>query len=174
MEEINSTAPRIFSLQKLVEICYYNMNRLRIVWASIWSISASHFTKIGCHDNKGIAMYAIDSLRQLSMKFLEKDELAHYHFQKEFLRPFERIFLLKECFGSKPLILQDIIHNNPSMDIREFVIRCLTQMIQALGKNIKSGWKSVFLVFATAASDPDGISVSFMSQAITNLPQHKS
>ena len=91
VEEINNAAPRIFSLQKLVEICYYNMNRLRIVWASIWSISASHFTKIGCHDNKGIAMYAIDSLRQLSMKFLEKDELAHYTFQKEFLRPFECI-----------------------------------------------------------------------------------
>lgn len=29
-------------------------------------------------------------------------------------------------------------------------------MIQAQGKNIKSGWKSVFLVFSTAAADKDG------------------
>lgn len=35
--------------------------------------------------------YAIDSLRQLAMKFLEKDELAAYQFQKQFLKPFEFI-----------------------------------------------------------------------------------
>lgn len=91
VEEINNPAPRIFSLQKLVEICYYNMNRIRIVWTTIWAISANHFTKIGCHDNMGIAMYAIDALRQLAMKFLEKEELANYTYQKEFLRPFECI-----------------------------------------------------------------------------------
>ena len=65
--------------------------------------------------------------------------------------------LLCSCgLWRESLISQDIIHNNSSVDIREFVIRCFAQMIQALGKNIKSGWKSVFLVFATAASDPDG------------------
>lgn len=36
-------------------------------------------------------MYAIDSLRQLAMKFLAKDELANFHFQKDFLKPFESI-----------------------------------------------------------------------------------
>lgn len=36
-------------------------------------------------------MYATDSLRQLAMKFLAKDELANYHFQKDFLKPFESI-----------------------------------------------------------------------------------
>lgn len=38
-------------------------------------------------------MYAIDSLKQLAMKFLEKNELANYHFQKEFLKPFEHIMI---------------------------------------------------------------------------------
>lgn len=33
-------------------------------------------------------MYAVDSLRQLAMKFLERDELANYTFQNDFLRPF--------------------------------------------------------------------------------------
>jgi hypothetical protein len=28
-----------------------------------------------------VAMYAVDSLRQLAMKFLERDELANYTFQ---------------------------------------------------------------------------------------------
>ena len=36
-------------------------------------------------------MYAVDSLKQLAMKFLEKNEMANYHFQKEFLKPFELI-----------------------------------------------------------------------------------
>ncbi len=38
-------------------------------------------------------MYVIDLLKQLAMKFLEKDELANYHFQKEFLKPFEIIMV---------------------------------------------------------------------------------
>jgi len=35
-----------------------------------------------------VAMYAVDSLRQLAMKFLERDELANYSFQNDFLKPF--------------------------------------------------------------------------------------
>jgi hypothetical protein len=35
-----------------------------------------------------VAMYAVDSLRQLAIKFLERDELANYTFQNDFLRPF--------------------------------------------------------------------------------------
>ena len=49
-------------------------------------------------------MYAIDSLRQLAMKFLAKDELANYHFQKDFLKPFELI-----------------INQNPSVQTRDMV-----------------------------------------------------
>jgi len=48
-------------------------------------------------------MYAIDSLRQLAMKFLAKDELANYHFQKDFLKPFE------------------LINQNPSVQTRDMV-----------------------------------------------------
>ena len=33
------------------------------------------------HGNHSIALYAVDSLRQLGMKFLEKDELFDYRFQ---------------------------------------------------------------------------------------------
>ena len=50
-----------------------------------------HFTIVGCDLRPQVSMYAIDSLKQLAMKFLEKEELAHYHFQKEFLKPFETI-----------------------------------------------------------------------------------
>ena len=46
---------------------------------------------MGCNPKEDVAFFAIDSLRQLSMKFLEKGELPNFKFQKEFLRPFEYI-----------------------------------------------------------------------------------
>ena len=42
---------------------------------------ADFFIEVGCHQNLSVAMYAVDSLRQLAMKFLERDELANFSFQ---------------------------------------------------------------------------------------------
>lgn len=50
-----------------------------------------NFFQVGCNPNEDIAFFAIDSLRQLSMKFIEKGEFANFRFQKDFLRPFEHI-----------------------------------------------------------------------------------
>ena len=84
----DAKAPRVFSLTKIVEIAHYNMTRIRLVWGRIWSILSEYFITVGCHGNLAVAMYAVDSLRQLAMKFLERDELANYTFQNDFLRPF--------------------------------------------------------------------------------------
>jgi hypothetical protein len=51
------------------------------VWTRIWSVLADFFIEVGCHANLAVAMYAVDSLRQLAMKFLERDELANFSFQ---------------------------------------------------------------------------------------------
>ena len=61
---------------------------LRLVWSRIWSILSDYFISVGCHPNLSVAMYAVDALRQLAMKFLQRDELANYTFQNDFLRPF--------------------------------------------------------------------------------------
>ncbi|RQM19211.1 hypothetical protein B5M09_012515, partial [Aphanomyces astaci] len=99
--------PRVFSLQKLVEVADMNMHvRSRVVWASMWSVLRRHFTTIGCHDNLGIAMYAIDSLKQLSMKFLEKDELRDFNFQRLFLTPFEIIMANAVATEIRELVLR--------------------------------------------------------------------
>jgi hypothetical protein len=97
----------------VVEVAYYNMDRIRIVWSRIWQQMSQHFYKAGCHPNLRIAMYAVDSLRQLAIKFLEKEELASYQYQREFLNPFVLI-----------------IENNSLLDVHELVIRCLTQIVQ--------------------------------------------
>jgi brefeldin A-inhibited guanine nucleotide-exchange protein len=53
-EEIQSSGlsqhPRLFSLQKLVEISYYNMSRIRLEWSNLWDILGEHF-KLVSHDH---------------------------------------------------------------------------------------------------------------------------
>ncbi|XP_048832283.1 LOW QUALITY PROTEIN: brefeldin A-inhibited guanine nucleotide-exchange protein 1 [Brienomyrus brachyistius] len=139
MDELASpTHPRMFSLQKIVEISYYNMGRIRLQWSRIWEVIGDHFNKVGCSTNEDVAIFAVDSLRQLSMKFLEKGELANFRFQKDFLRPFEHI-----------------MKKNRSPTIRDMVVRCIAQMVNSQAGNIRSGWKNIFSVFHLAASDQD-------------------
>uniref|UniRef100_A0A3P8ZT77 SEC7 domain-containing protein n=1 Tax=Esox lucius TaxID=8010 RepID=A0A3P8ZT77_ESOLU len=139
MDELGSpTHPRMFSLQKIVEISYYNMGRIRLQWSRIWEVIGDHFNKVGCNSNEDVAIFAVDSLRQLSMKFLEKGELANFRFQKDFLRPFEHI-----------------MKKNRSPTIRDMVVRCIAQMVNSQAGNIRSGWKNIFSVFHLAASDQD-------------------
>ena len=63
------------------------------------------------------------------MKFLEKDELAHFHGQAESMRPFEHIMKW-----------------NRSFTIRDYALKSMEQMVRARAQNIKSGWKSIFVV----------------------------
>nr|XP_025695932.1 brefeldin A-inhibited guanine nucleotide-exchange protein 2 isoform X2 [Arachis hypogaea] len=137
MEELRSpTDPRVFSLTKIVEIAHYNMNRIRLVWSSIWHVLSDFFVTIGCSGNLSIAIFAMDSLRQLSMKFLEREELANYNFQNEFMKPFVIV-----------------MRRSSAVEIRELIIRCVSQMVLSRVNNVKSGWKSMFMVFTTAAYD---------------------
>lgn len=150
-EELKQTPARVFSLQKLVEISYYNMARIRMVWARIWSVLANHFISAGSHPEEKIAMYAIDSLRQLGMKYLERAELANFTFQNDILKPF--VVLMR---------------NSRSESIRRLIVDCIVQMIKSKVGNIKSGWRSVFMIF-TAAADDD--SESIVDSAFENVEQ---
>lgn len=134
-----SESPRTYSLQKLVEISYYNMTRVRIEWTKIWEVLGEHFNQVGCHTNTAVVFFALDSLRQLSMRFMEIEELPGFKFQKDFLKPFEHVMA-----------------NSNTVTVKDMVLRCLIQMIQARGDNIRSGWKTMFGVFTVAAREPYG------------------
>ena len=96
-DELAGPSPRMFTLQKIVEISYYNMGRIRLQWSRIWAVLGEHFNQAGCNSNEEVAMFAVDSLRQLSTKFLERGELPNFRFQKDFLRPFEVIMKRNKC-----------------------------------------------------------------------------
>ena len=130
--------PRVYSLQKLVEVADYNMNsRSRLSWAKIWGLMANHFVVIGCHKNATVSMFAIDALRQLSFKFLEKAELADFNFQRLFLQPF----------------LSIIANPSSRADTRELILECVGNTVRSLAHNIRSGWKVFFAILSHSAND---------------------
>ncbi|TPX07965.1 uncharacterized protein E0L32_010296 [Thyridium curvatum] len=143
--------PRMYSLQKIVEISYYNMTRVRFEWTSIWDVLGNHFNQVGCNANEAIVFFALDSLRQLSMRFMEIEELPGFKFQKDFLKPFEHV-----------------MSNSNNIHVKDMALRCLIQMIQARGENIRSGWRTMFGVFTVAARDP---SESIVNMAYENVTQ---
>ncbi|KAG0004503.1 Brefeldin A-inhibited guanine nucleotide-exchange protein 1 [Entomortierella chlamydospora] len=137
--EGSRNAPRMYMLQRIIEIADYNMVRIRFEWTQIWRILQSYFNAVGCSSNATVSTFAIDSLRQLAMKFLARDELAHFNTQNELLRPFEHIY-----------------KNNPSTAIHDLIIQSLRQMITARASNIRSGWKPMFGVFGRTATHGSG------------------
>ena len=154
-DELAANPARMYSLQKIVEISYYNMGRIRLQWTRIWNVLGEHFNKAGCNHNEEVAFFAVDSLRQLTMKFLEKGEFANFRFQKDFLKPFEHI-----------------MKRNGSYSIRDMVVQCVAQMVKSQAQNIKSGWKNIFGVFHLAASQNDERIINLSFDTVSEIVRH--
>lgn len=150
--------PSIFSLQRLVEVADYNMDvRPRLVWSQIWEIMGDFFAKAGCNRNSMVSVFAIDSLKQLSSKFLEKPELSEFHFQRMFLRPFLSIL------------------ENPTtrQDIRELILECVAQIVDRKAHNLQSGWKIFFdIVMISAQNDSAKITLRALNILQKMLDEH--
>lgn len=146
-EEIQSSSmtehPRLFSLQKLVEISYYNMNRIRLEWSSIWAVLGQHFNRVCIHPRPQVSAFALDSLRQLSNRFLELEELPLFKFQKDFLKPFEYT-----------------MRNTTSTESKEMVLSCLQQMILSRIHNMRSGWRTLLGTLAASAKSSERVATN--------------
>lgn len=142
LEEIdssqNATTPRMFSLQKMVDVCYYNMDRIRLEWTPLWNVMGEAFNKIGTESNLAVVFFAIDSLRQLSIRFLDIEELSGFEFQLDFLKPFEHI-----------------VENTKDIDVQEMCIECFHNFILTKSGKIKSGWKPILKSLKFTAQSPN-------------------
>lgn len=56
--------------------------------------------------------------------------------------------------------------------MREWIIRCVSQMVIARVANIKSGWKSMFMVFTTAAHDEKESIVQLAFETVEKIVRH--
>ncbi|OMJ95949.1 hypothetical protein SteCoe_502 [Stentor coeruleus] len=135
-EELWGQHPRTFCLQALVNVADVNMNRMRYVWSRVWKTLRDHFSQAGMHKSQFIASFAIDSLKQLAIKFLQKEELENFHFQKGFLQPFEVI-----------------MKNSKNLSVKELVVACMSTFVFTVGHNIKSGWGTIIEVLLISSKE---------------------
>lgn len=134
-----SPQPRVYLLQKMVDVCYYNMGRIRVEWAKLWAEMAPVFNSAGSSLNAAVALLALDLLRQLSMRFLEIEELEHFSFQREFLRPFA--YVMARADEQTQLM----------------ALECVENMIAARAERIRSGWSTILELLAAAGTAESGV-----------------
>lgn len=101
-----------FPNHMVIWICLNVSTNAFQVWARIWSVLANHFISAGSHNDEKIAMYAIDSLRQLAIKYFERAELTNFTFQNDILKPFVII-----------------IRKSRSESIRHLIVDCIIQVL---------------------------------------------
>ena len=136
-EEEEDKRPRLYLMQKVVEVADGNMYcRSRLEWSQIWQVMSEYYIALGCFPMGQVALSAIDALKQLSVKFLDKEDLRAYNFQKSFIRPFEYI-----------------ISRTPSADTREMILHVVHNIVQTRSKQLSSGWKIVFSVCTFCAEN---------------------
>ncbi|CAE6963053.1 BIG1 [Symbiodinium sp. CCMP2456] len=131
--------PRIFSLQKLVEVAIGNLMRPPEVWSEIWRTVSRHLADVASHHNVSIGLYAINCLKQLAMKFLEREEVHQQEtFGQVLLEPFEKLMKSKSA----------------SPDVKGLVVSSVDFMVEHRSSSIKAGWAQVFQILQLAASEP--------------------
>ncbi len=65
--EQDNGSPRVFCLQKLVEVADYNIKcRSRIQWSNMWKIMSQQFTVAGIHSDPGVAQCVLLTPRGLN------------------------------------------------------------------------------------------------------------
>jgi hypothetical protein len=151
-DQFHHTQPNIYNLQKLVEVTHYNMvSRPRLLFSDIWTTVANHLTYTALHSNPAIAMYAVDSFRQLSIQYLQRDELEVFEFQRRFLKPLETVMALSQQTSTKELLLN-----------------CVGRLMHVFGSNpgindsssrrqggLRSGWVPILTILGIGGRDSD-------------------
>ncbi|KAL3918887.1 MAG: hypothetical protein SGILL_004029 [Bacillariaceae sp.] len=137
----------IYNLQKLVEVTHYNMDsRPRLVFADIWTTVSAHLTSTALHSNPAVAMYAVDSFRQLCTQYLQREELGVFEFQRRFLKPLETVMARSEISTTKELLLKCV---------ERIILMFGSPREGTQGGQLRSGWRPVLTVLGLAGRDPD-------------------
>lgn len=145
---VGSTQPAIYSLEKLVEVTHLNMeSRPRLIFADIWGTISMHLTSTALHEEAAVALFAVDALRQLSLQFLNREELGVFEFQRRFLKSLETIMSRSTHFEVKELLLSSV---EQLISIYGFGDKDESHKHQG---TLRSGWRSVLVCLGTAGLD---------------------
>jgi hypothetical protein len=132
--ELRTADPHPYLLLKFDAVAFWNMDREMYSWTEIWSIIGSYLSREGYSVPEEHAVTIVDVIRQLSCKFLSKQEMTQFHFQRHFLRPF-----------------LDIYDNSRLPQIRELVLDCVESLALGSAADLHSGWDVFFRILSSAA-----------------------
>jgi brefeldin A-inhibited guanine nucleotide-exchange protein len=122
---------RVFSLIKLSEVADFNIYRIQVQWVKIWKLIGDHFVYVISQlQQQNIWQNALDNLKQIIGKLLQKQDLSIYNFQMDFFKPFEIIFKQTKGFPERG----------------QFVISYIYFIVGQYGRNIHSGWIVIFRI----------------------------
>ena len=138
--EIHEPQPRFFTLIKFSDVSYWNMDRPMFIWKDIWSVIGNYLIRQGRNPDDSVAAASVDIIRQLSRKFLSKEEIKEYHFQLHFLQPFI-----------------DIYDGQESVKIKNLVLFCINQIIDELAPVLHSGWDAIFQIMTFTSLDESSL-----------------
>ena len=133
---INDEVTKIFFLQKVVEVAESNVKRNRYIWRNIWNTIGTFLTEVGLNNNTDNSITSIDSLRQLAMIYLPKEENSEFHFQTEFLKPFKEIW-----------------EKTNNEHTKEYIIFCINNIVRNQTHCIKSGWHIILEIYSSAINE---------------------
>lgn len=129
----NETQCHIFCINKVIEACYLNLARMDKLWSRTWNVISNFFISVATCKDSTVAMYAVDTLRQLIHKLIEIDSLSYI--QQEMLRPF--IVIVQQGISS---------------EIQLMVIECIANLALTKPNFITTGWKAWVQVLSVASS----------------------
>mmetsp|Transcript_12012 Transcript_12012/g.17868 ORF Transcript_12012/g.17868 Transcript_12012/m.17868 type:complete len:1459 (+) Transcript_12012:70-4446(+) len=127
---------RSFSLAKLIIVGNSNISRIPVTWMKIWQPMSTHFIDVASKPNRDISMNAIDSIRQLAMKFVKREEQSQFNFQRNFLKPYVTIMQRQEL-----------------VDMRRLIVDCVEYMVKLEAAHLRSGWQALIKILEVAAHD---------------------
>ena len=142
----------------MIEVADFNIFRIQIEWTKIWRLISEHIIYVAnnyCHDN--ICVDAIDSLRQIVLKLLQKPDLAIYNFQIDFFKPFQNIFS----------------HSVNRPDRSEIILTYISYITHN-SKNIHSGWIVIFNILKEALKRKDSKIHNEVLNIIQNINEEVS
>ena len=142
---------KIFWMQKIVEVSELNLYRVKIEWSGIWPIIRDFLIDIGLSLDINNSITAVDSLRQLAMKYLQMKETSDFHFQKEFFVPFQAIW-----------------DNSKSLQTKDYVISCINNLVLNEANSIKSGWIIIFNIYGTV-TNIDNINEDIIQRTLNTI-----
>eukprot|EP00892_Ulva_mutabilis_P008052 jgi/Ulvmu1/5619/UM023_0158.1 len=136
LEPLAGAPPRVTSLKRLTECLFLNMDRIRLVWGRLWAVVGPQFVSATCHEDPGVAMVALDSMKQLAAHLLQRSELTLFNWQQQALEPF----------------LQTLRHAG-SANVRCMALGCLKHFLQRYPHHLGAGWAQIVLAIWQALSD---------------------